>query len=104
MVDMTAPIIHIKPLNPGELYVLVEKITSIHADLYDYEPKIGHDEFISYLRLEYGKMQSVEGGTVRDIIRNFITILNLKYQHPNKSMEFILTTQDRMEEKEKVLA
>lgn len=104
MVDMTAPIIHIKPLNPGELYVLVEKITAIHADLYDYEPKIGHDEFISYLRLEYGKMQSVEGGTVRDIIRNFITILNLKYQHPNKSMEFILATQDRMEEKEKVLA
>ena len=95
---MTAPVIHITPLNPGELYVLVEKLTMIHADLYDYEPQFGHDEFITYLRMEYGR-QTAEGGTVREIIRNFITILNLKYQHPKKSLEEILDLEDEIEER-----
>lgn len=96
--DMTAPIIHIKALNPGELYVLVEKLTMIHAGLYEYEPVLGHDEFIYYLRAEYGRMQSAEEGTVREIIRNYITLLNLKYQHPKKTIEEILLLQNQEEQ------
>ncbi len=78
------------PLNPGEMYVLIEKLTAIHEILYDYTSKLDHDDFIYFLKTEYAKKDSAKDITVREMIREYITMLNLTQQHQNKSKEEIL--------------
>lgn len=91
--DMAAPIIRLAPLNPGETYVLIEKLTKMHETVYEYTSKLDHDDYIYFLKLQYAKAQNAENITVRDMIRNYITLLNLTQQNQNKSKEEILNAQ-----------
>lgn len=91
--DMAAPIIHLSPLNPGEMYVLLEKLTKLHENVYGYESKFEHDDFIYFLKTEYAKCKNAKEITVREMVRNYITLLNLAQQHQNKPKEEILCAQ-----------
>lgn len=93
LMDMAAPIIHLSPLNPGEMYVLLEKLTQLHEVVYDYESKFEHDDFIYFLKTEYAKCKNAREITVREMVRNYITLLNLSQQHQNKTKEEILCAQ-----------
>ena len=88
--DMAAPIIRLAPLNPGEMYVLIEKLTKLHEVVYDYEARLEHDDYIYFLKTQYAKKQRVDDITAREMIRNYITLLNLTQQHQNKSKEEIV--------------
>ena len=82
--DMAAPIIKLSPLNPGEMYVLLEKLTQIHEIVYDYQARLDHDDYIYFLKTQYAKKQKAADITARDMIRNYITLLNLAQQYYNK--------------------
>ena len=88
--DMAAPIIRLTPLNPGEMYVLIEKLTKLHEVVYDYEARLEHDDYIYFLKTQYAKKQRADDITAREMIRNYITLLNLTQQHQNKSKEEIV--------------
>ena len=88
--DMASPIIKLSQLNPGEMYVLVEKLTQMHEIVYDYESSLEHDDFIYFLKAQYAKNMRGNEVTVRDMIRNYITLLNLTQQNKNKPKEEIL--------------
>ena len=89
--DMAAPIIRLSPLNPGEMYVLIEKLTQIHEIVYDYQARLEHDDYIYFLKTQYAKKQKAEDITARDMIRNYITLLNLAQQYYNKPKEEIIS-------------
>lgn len=91
--DMAAPIIHLMPLNPGEMYVLIEKLTQMHGVVYDYEPNLEHDDYIYFLKTQYSREHNTGEITARDMIRNYIRLLNLTQQHQNKTKEEILYAQ-----------
>lgn len=88
--DMAAPVIKLSYLNPGEMYVLIEKLTQMHGIVYEYEPKLEHDDYIYFLKTQYAKGQNGATITVRDMVRNYITLLNLAHQHQNKTKEEIM--------------
>lgn len=89
--DMASPVIKLSALNPGEMYVLLEKLAGMHGILYGYSPKLEHDDYIYFLKKQYGK--TVNGGeiTVRDMIKNYITLLNLIQQNQEVPKEKILS-------------
>lgn len=89
--DMAAPVIRLFPLNPGEMYVLVEKLTQLHEIVYDYQARLDHDDYIYFLKTQYAKKQRAEDITARDMIRNYITLLNLSQQYQNKPKEEIMS-------------
>jgi len=91
--DMAAPVIRLAALNPGETYVLIEKLTKMHEIVYQYESKLDHDDYIYFLKQQYAKAQNAEEITVRDMIRNYITLLNLTQQNQNKTKEEIMNAQ-----------
>ncbi len=93
MRDMASPVIKIAALNPGEMYVLIEKLASMHGILYGYSPKLEHDDYISFLKKQYAKATEVEEVTVRDIIKNYITLLNLIQQNQEVPKEKILNAE-----------
>ena len=89
-VDLLSPIIRLVPLTNEELYILIEKLAAIHADLYEYEQKITQDEMIGFIKMEFSRIVAATNITPREIIRDFIEILNILYQNPNKKISDII--------------
>ncbi len=88
--DLSAPIIRLQMLTQEEMYVLIEKLRDIHAQLYNYTPAIGHEELIYFLTVEYNRVGAETHITPREIIRDFIELVNILHQNPQKSMSEIL--------------
>lgn len=88
--DLSAPIIRLQMLTQEEMYILVEKIQQIHAQLYKYPPGLKQEELLYFLTVEYNRVGAESHITPREIIRDFIELLNILFQNPDKSVEEIL--------------
>lgn len=81
--DMLAPVIHLNPLNYEEMLVLTEKLSAIHSGLFGYEQKITQNDLINFIQVEYSRIGSDTHITPREVIRDFIELLDIAYQNPN---------------------
>lgn len=90
MKDLSAPIIRLQMLSQEEMYILVEKLMNIHAQLYNYSPSLSHEDLLYFLTVEYNRVGAQTHITPREIIRDFIELINILYQNPQKSVSEIL--------------
>lgn len=88
--DMLAPVIRLDPLTNEELFVLIEKLSFIHRNLYGYDRQISQEELLQFLKIEYGRVSAETHITPREIIRDFIELLNIAYQTCGKSIAEIM--------------
>lgn len=91
--DMMAPVIRLEPLYPEEMLVLTEKLTDMHAGLYGYECRIRQEERVQFIQMEYSRVGADSHITPREIIRDFIELLDILYQHPEKTAGELLNGQ-----------
>ncbi|MGN0670545.1 MAG: ATP-binding protein [Oscillospiraceae bacterium] len=84
--DLMSPIIRLSPLNYEELTVLTEKLAEIHGVVFDYEPKITLEDRIFFIKAEFGRIGADSNITPREMIRDFIELLNIAYQNPDKTL------------------
>ena len=92
--DMLAPVIRLEPLTAEEMLVLCEKLADMHASLYGYQRKINVDDLSSFIKLEYGRIGADNNITPREVIRDFIELLDLMYQHPGMTMADLMQSDD----------
>ena len=92
--DLLAPVIRLEPLTPEEMLVLCEKLSAMHAGLYGYEKKIGTEELAQFIKMEYGRIGADQNITPREVIRDFIELLDLLYQNPSIKLEELLQSDD----------
>lgn len=88
--DLLAPVIRLEPLTPEEMLVLCEKLAEMHANLYGYERNIGTQDLADFIKLEYSRVGAEQNITPREVIRDFIELLDLLYQNPSTTMEKLL--------------
>jgi hypothetical protein len=88
--DLSAPIIRLQMLSQEEMYILVEKLLHIHARLYNYKPLLSHEDLIYFLSIEYNRVGAQTHITPREIIRDFIELINILHQNPGKSVSEIM--------------
>ena len=91
LTDMLAPVIRLEPLTNEELLVLVEKVANIHAGLFGYERRLDERDLAAFLRIELGRVGADTHVTPREIIRDFIELLDILFQHPDVSVDELLT-------------
>lgn len=92
LTDMMAPVIKLVPLTYEEMLVLTEKLADIHAQLFDYTQKITQDEMIVFLQAEFGRIGADTHITPREVIRDFISVLDISLQNPSRSIADIIGT------------
>ena len=90
MRDMLAPIIHLHPLTYEELLVLIEKLQQIHAGYFGYEPRLSTEHLVEFLKIEFGRVGADTHLTPREVIRDFIELLDIAYQNPDAPVEGLL--------------
>ena len=92
--DLLSPVIRLEPLTPEEMLVLSEKLADLHAGLYDYPRRLGEQELAAFIRIEYSRVGADTRITPREIIRDFIELLDVLYQHPETSPAALLSSED----------
>lgn len=91
MRDMLAPIIHLHPLTYEELLVLIEKLQQIHAGYFGYEARLSEEDLVQFLQIEFGRVGADTHLTPREVIRDFIELLDIAYQNPSTPVASILS-------------
>lgn len=94
MRDLLAPVIRLEPLTAEEMLVLCEKLSDMHAGLYGYERIISTDDLVSFLKVEYERIGADQNITPREVIRDFIELLDLLYQNQGMSIGELLASDD----------
>lgn len=90
--DMLAPVIHLSPLDYEEIIVLTEKLADIHSQLFDYQQKITQEDMVNFIKHEFGRIGSVSHITPREVIRDFIELLDIIYQNPNINISELISS------------
>ncbi len=88
--DVLAPVIKLSPLTYEEMLVLIEKLADIHAGLFDYEQALSQEDMINFIKIEFGRIGAETNITPREVIRDFIELLNIVYQNPNINVSELL--------------
>jgi hypothetical protein len=92
--DLLSPVIRLEALTAEEMLVLTEKLAEMHAGLYDYARTISEDELEVFIRIEYGRVGADTRITPREIIRDFIELLDILYQHKELRAEALLNSEE----------
>ena len=88
--DMLAPVIHLEPLTYEELLVLIEKLAEIHAGYFGYERTLTEAQLVSFLQVEFGRVGADTHLTPREVIRDFIELLDIVCQNPGTDVDALL--------------
>ena len=90
LTDMLAPVIHLNPLTHEELLVLIEKLGAIHAGYFEYEQTLTEDDLVKFLQIEFGRVGADSHLTPREVIRDFIELLDIVCQNPHVDIAQLL--------------
>ena len=90
--DMYAPVIKLDPLTAEEMLVLTEKLADMHAGLYGYQKTITDDDLAKFIKIEYARIGADTNITPREVIRDFIEMLDIVWQNPGTTIEDLLNS------------
>ncbi len=80
--DFAQPVIKLVPLDNNEIFVLLKKLKQIFDFNYKMEIDINDDEILAFMEEMFNKPGASEFLTPREVIRDFLNILNILRQNP----------------------
>ena len=80
--DYAQPVIKLTPLNHNEIFVLLKKLKLIFDFNYKTDIKISDEEISAFMEEIFNKPGASEFLTPREVIRDFLNILNIIRQNP----------------------
>ena len=92
--DLLAPVIRLEPLTAEEMLVLCEKLAEMHAGLYGYSRSVTTEDLVNFIKIEYGRIGADQNITPREVIRDFIELLDLLYQNPKMRIAELLSSEE----------
>ena len=92
--DLLSPVIRLLPLSPEEMLILTEKLADIHAGLYDYPQIVTQQDMADFIAIEFARIGADIHITPREVIRDFIEVLDIVYQNPTVSVSGLLGSEN----------
>lgn len=92
--DLLSPVIRLQPLTAEEMLILIEKLADIHAGLYEYTQIVTQQDMVDFIEIEFGRIGADTHITPREVIRDFIEVLDIVYQNPGLKVRSLLGSQD----------
>lgn len=100
--NFVGPVIRLARLSDDELLALVVRMTSLHAQNFNWQPRITGDEQVAFVRLCLDRAGANTMITPREMLRDYMTLLNILMQNPSVDFASIVgsTVTLRTEEEE----
>ncbi|MBQ8848854.1 MAG: ATP-binding protein [Clostridia bacterium] len=84
------PVIRLKRLTDDELFALISRITKLYAVNYGVTPRISETEMVRFLEISLSRAGADQLITPREMLRDYMTVLNILMQNENVKFEQII--------------
>jgi hypothetical protein len=98
--DFSQPVIKLLPLNHNEIFVLLQKIKAVFDKNYATEINFSDEETRQFMEHTLNQPGANDFLTPREIIRDFLNILNILRQNPSFDKANLLKSFDTKNEQE----
>jgi hypothetical protein len=88
--DFSGPVIKLSTLTNEEVFVLLTKIRGVHAEHYAVQKPLEDPVLQQFMEASLRRLGAKEFQTPRDVVRDFVNLLNLLQQYPDKKWEDLL--------------
>lgn len=89
-IKILSPVIKLLPLTNEEMLILIEKLADIHAGLYEYKQIVTQQDMVDFIEIEFSRIGADTHITPREVIRDFIEVLDIIYQNPGMKVRTLL--------------
>ena len=90
--NLIGPVIRLRRLADDELLALLSRVTKLYAQHYPNAPTVSEEEMIEFLRLSLRRAGADAMITPREMLRDYMTILNILMQNPDTAFSSLLAT------------
>jgi hypothetical protein len=88
--DFSGPVIKLSSLTMEEVFVLLQKIRDIHSEHATVKVEMTDQDIHAYMEGTLQRMGASEFTTPRELVREFVNLLNLLVQYPDKKWREIV--------------
>ena len=88
--NLIGPVIRLRRLSDDELYALISRVTKLYAQNYGSEPRITQEQMVQFLQICLGRAGADSMITPREMLRDYMTVLNILMQNPNATFEQVV--------------
>ena len=90
--NLIGPVIRLRRLSDDELFALITRITQLYAQYYHITPRITEEQQVAFLQTCLSRAGADSMITPREMLRDYMTVLNVLMQNPEASLEDIVKT------------
>lgn len=90
--NLIGPVIRLKRLADDELLALVRRVTLLYAQYYNWMPRITDEEQVAFLNLCLSRAGADSMITPREMLRDYMTLLNILMQNPQATYADVVGT------------
>lgn len=90
LVDLSQPVVYLKPLEQEDIFTLLSKLKTIFEQHYDTSIACGKEHITRFMEGQLNRPGAADFLTPRQVIRDFLQILNLSRQNPDMSIDTLL--------------
>ena len=90
--NMLSPVIRLRRLSDNELFALLVRLSALHGEYYGTPDVLTDEQRALFLKEELSRALADEMVTPREIIRDFVTLLDLMMQNPGVPFEDIVSS------------
>jgi hypothetical protein len=92
--DVSGPVIRLQILDQDEIYTLLTRILEVYAAHYKHYPELSAADLKSFLQAIVSRIGADQLLTPREVVRDFITILNLLRQNPGVTFQKLIESDE----------
>ncbi len=81
--NLIGPVIRLRRLTDDELFALIVRVTRLHGQNYSWEPRITEEEMVEFLKICLSRAGADLMITPREMLRDYMTVLNILLQNEN---------------------
>ncbi len=88
--NLIGPVIRLRRLSDDELFALISRVTKLYAQNYGQEPRITEAQMVQFLQICLERAGADSMITPREMLRDYMTVLNILMQNPEASFEAVV--------------
>ncbi len=88
--DYAGPLIRLEVLRPEEIFLLLQRLREVHGIHHKYEPVVTDAQIKGFMTETLNRLGADQFLTPREVVRDFIAVLNLLYQNPDQTFASIV--------------
>lgn len=90
--NLIGPVIRLKRLDDNELFALIVRLTSLYSQYYNWDCPITDEDKMKFLTICLSRAGADSMITPREMLRDYMTVLNILMQNPDAKFDDIVKT------------